>query len=179
MYREKVNVNEPSLFGLVVTYIAANSEEWKSKPGQDAIWTEMNEHSKRGTWLLDDVVELSDLFAETRRTHEEIVLGGVHPILGAKGSGRGLEEFRCRVVFTAPRARSSSGLDVHLLSDEVSNSPITFQGSRTLRAWAALKGFIISSRDAESADLQSKLRREGSDDPLTSIALPRQVWPEK
>jgi hypothetical protein len=139
----------------------------------------MNEHSKRGTWLADQVIELSDLMQEVRQTGEEVILGGVHPILGAKGSERGGEDLRCRVVFTAPRARTSSGLDIQALYDEIAASPITFQGSRQLRAYAALKGFIISSRDAKSAYLQSKLQRPGSSDPRTFIALPRQFWPEK
>ena len=77
---------------------------------------------------------------------------------------KGGEELRCRIVYTAPRAYSSSGLDVHDLYDEISSSPITFQGSRALRAYAALKGFVLSSRDATSAYLQAKLQRPGKND---------------
>ena len=167
------------MFGLVVRPIQANSAEWNSKKGQDAIWTEMSEHDKRGTWLTKEVVELDDLMAEVRSTGEEVILGGVHPILGAKGSERSPDDadLRCRVVFTAPRARTSSGLDIQCLYDEISASPITFQGSRAIRAYAALRGFKISSRDAKSAYLQSKLRRPGTTDPRTFVALPKQFWP--
>ena len=123
--------------------------------------------------------ELNVLVKESRDTGEDIILGGIHPILGAKGAERGLQDYRCRVVFTAPRARTASGLDAHALYDEISSSPITFQASRTLRAYAALRGFVTSSRDAKSAYLQSRLRREGKTDPRTFVAIPRQFWPEE
>ena len=142
--------------------------------GQAAIVEEVSSHEKRGTWDVSQVVELDDLMTECRSTGEDVILGGVHPILGAKQAEKGAIDYRCRVVFTAPRARSASGLDVHNLYDEISSSPITFQGSRTLRAYAALKGFVVSSRDAKSAYLQSLLQREGKDDPRTFVALPRQ-----
>ena len=165
-------------FGLITRPIAPGSAEWKSKAGQDAITTEMMEHTKRGTWNMSVVYECGDLIKESKETGEDVILGGVHPILGAKRAEKGDEDYRCRVVFTAPRARSASGLDVHALYDEISAAPITFQGSRSLRAYAALKGFTISSRDAKSAYLQSKLRRPGSNDPRTFVALPRQFWPQ-
>ena len=169
-------------FGLVTRPIPANSKEWKSIKGQEAIITEMGEHAKRGTWNMNSVRELDDILKEARQTGEETVLGGVHPILGAKGAEDCEEkdlDLRCRVVFTAPRAWTASGMDVHSLYQEISASPITFQGSRTLRAYAALMGFVISSRDAKSAYLQSKLRREGMNDPRTWVALPRQFWPKE
>jgi hypothetical protein len=46
-----------------------------------------------------------------------------------------------------------------------------------LRAYAALKGFVISSRDAKSAYLQRNLKRPGTNDPTTWIALPKQFQP--
>ena len=124
--------------------------------------------------------ELKDILDEARNTSEDVILGGVHPILGAKMAEKGGEDqLRCRVVFTAPRAWAASGLDVNSLYEEISNSPIPMQGSRCLRAYGALKGYIYSSRDAKSAYLQSKLRRPGSDDPRTFVALPRQFWPQE
>lgn len=79
-------------------------------------------------------------------------------------------------MFTAPNARTPSGIDPKALYEEVSAAPITFQGSRTLRAYAALMGYEISSRDAKSAYLQSPLQRPGG--PQTWIALPRAYWDE-
>ena len=37
-----------------------------------------------GTWDVSQVVELDDLMAECRSTGEDVILGGMHPILGAK-----------------------------------------------------------------------------------------------
>ena len=153
-------------FGLIVRPIAAGSAEWNSKAGQEAIWTEINEHTKRGTWDLSGVRELDDVYAESRRTGEVFIIGGTHPILGAKGSERKSNDdedldLSCRTVFTNPSARSTSGLDVHALYDEISAAPITFQGSRVIRASATFMVFTLSSRDAKSAYLQSHLRREG------------------
>ena len=59
-------------------------------------------------------------------------------------------QLRARAVFTAPRARTSSGLDPHTLYNEISSAPVTFQGSRSCRAVGALKGFVTSTRDAET-----------------------------
>ena len=176
-HRQQNGSEEQLGFGLVTRPISPGSAEWKSKEGQDAIMTEMNEHRKRGTWNLANVRELSDIVAESHNTGKDVILGGVHPILGMKGAEGTNPTMRCRIVFTAPRARTASGLDVQCLYEEVSASPITFQGSRTLRAYGALKGWVISSRDAKSAYLQSELRRPDSDDPVTWVALPAQFQP--
>ena len=48
-----------------------------------------------------------------------------------------------RIVFTAPGAKTASGLDPKDLYEALGNAPITFQGSRALRAYAALKGWDI------------------------------------
>ena len=172
---------------MIVRPIKANSEEWRSKAGQSAINTEMAKHAKRGTWDLDSVTELSDLLYQAGKTGEEIIDGGVHPILGSKGSERDASKLtwqelealmKCRMVFTAPRARTNSGLDVHAMYDDISSSPVAFQSSRTNRAYAALRGFESSSRDAETAYLQALLCRPNSNDARTYVALPRQFWPE-
>ena len=176
-HRDKADEEMTLGFGLVTRPISAGSPEWKSAEGQRAIEEEMANHAKRGTWDVSGVIELDGLMKECRNTGEDAIIGGIHPILGAKQAEKGVVDYRCRVVFSAPRARSASGLDVHCLYDEISSSPITFQGSRTLRAYAALKGFVISSRDATSAYLQSKLQRDGKNDPRTFVALPRQYWP--
>ena len=123
-----------------------------------------------------------------QRTGEEIIWGGVHPIIGCKGSERDLttltdEEIellmKCRIVFTAPRARTNNGLDARQMYDDCSSAPVAFQCSRTTRAYAALMGYIISTRDAETAYLQALLRRIGSADPRTFVALPRHFWPKE
>ena len=44
----------------------------------------MAEHKKRGTWNVKTVIELDDLLAWSRKERIERILGGVHPILGAK-----------------------------------------------------------------------------------------------
>ena len=96
---------------LVNKPIAANSVQWKSKGGQDAIQIEKGKHEKRGTWNLGGVVELHDLLKQTRESGEEVILGGVHPVMYEKHTEDiELAEVRCRVVFTAPRARTNSGL---------------------------------------------------------------------
>ena len=114
---------------------------------------ELNNHTKRGTWLINEVREFDDIVEECHKNNEDAIFGAVHPIMGAKGSEKadGKYDIRVRTVFTAPRARTLSGLDIGALYDEVTASPITFQGSRALRAYAALKGYVISSRDAKSA----------------------------
>ena len=85
---------------------------------------------------------------------------------------------RCRIVYNAPRAKTSlSGLSVHTLYNEVSSAPVTFQGARAARAVGALKGFLTSTRDAMEAYLQASLKRKGS--PRTFIALPRCFWPRE
>ena len=86
-----------------------------------------------------------------------------------------LAEVRCRVVFTAPRARTNSGFDPHTIYNEVSSAPVTFQAARACRAVGALRGFVESSRDAEVAYLQASLKRPGS--LRTFVALPESFWP--
>ena len=66
----------------------------------------MENHQKRGTWNIDGVRELSELMEECRKADEDIILGAVHPIMGAKGSEsqkaeRVPEDLRVRTVFTA------------------------------------------------------------------------------
>jgi len=164
-------------FGLVNKPVAANSPEWKSKAGQSALQDERQKHEKKGTWLCDKVVELSELLKETRASGEEVIIGGVHPVMYEKHSEDPKHAMlRARVVFTAPRARTSSGLDPHTLYNEISSAPVTFQGARTCRAVGAVKGFITSTRDAETAYLQAELKRKNS--ARTFVALPRCFWPE-
>ncbi len=82
---------------------------------------------------------------------------------------------RCRIVYNAPQARTTqSGLNVHVLYNEISSAPVTFQGVRASRAVDALRGFITCTRDAMEAYLQASLKRKGS--PRTFIALPRCIW---
>jgi hypothetical protein len=168
-------------FGLITRPISAGSKEWLAPSGQEAIAKEFTTHNQKGTWDLSSVKELDDVVRESRSSGEKIIIGGVHPILGAKRAEKAAageaEELRCRCVFTAPRAWSPSALDITALYNEVSAAPVTFQGSRTTRAYGAMMGFINSSRDAKSAYLQSQLRRPGSNDPTTWIAIPRQYWP--
>ena len=164
-------------FGLVNKPVAANSKEWRSSSGQQALVDEKQKHEKRGTWDLKGVVELSKLLQETRRTGEEVVIGGVHPVMYEKHSEDAENAtLRARVVFTAPRARTSSGLDPHSLYNEISSAPVTFQAARVCRAVGALRGFVGSTRDADSAYLQAALDRKGS--PRTYVALPKSFWPE-
>ena len=79
---------------MVVRPVAAGSKEWNSEKGQAAIAEEMQNHLKRGTFGMDQVQELDDIMKECRRSGEDVILGGVHPILGCKGAERGLEEER-------------------------------------------------------------------------------------
>ena len=130
-HRQIRNDNQMLGFGMVTRPIPPNSKEWNSPAGQAAVQDEITNHEKRGTWDISQVIELDDLLKECRVTGEDVIIGGVHPILGAKQAEKGVIDYRCRAVFTAPRARSASGLDVHALYDEISSSPITFQGSRT------------------------------------------------
>ena len=62
-------------FGLVNKPVAANSAEWKSQAGQQALDDEQVKHEKRVTWELDKVVELSQLLQEMRQSGEEVVIG--------------------------------------------------------------------------------------------------------
>ena len=158
-------------FGLVNKPIPANSETWKSKAGQDAMQEERAKHEKRGTWNLKGVIELNDLMKQTRETGEGVILGGVHPVMYQKNSENPEQaSLRVRIVFTAPRAKTSSGLDPHTIYQEISSAPVTFQAARATRAVGAVRGFRESTRDAESAYLQASLKRKGS--PRTFVALP-------
>ena len=100
---------------------------------------------------MSTVREMSDVIKESHSSGKDVIIGGIHPLFGAKGAESEKPVPRCRYVFTGPRAWTASGLDVNSLYQEVSSSPITFQGSRTLRAYAALKGYEISTRDVKSA----------------------------
>ena len=127
---------------------------------------------------LGKVVELHDLLKETRETGEEIILGGIHPIMYEKHSEdvkRAL--IRARVVFTAPRAKTNSGFDPHTIYNEITSAPVTFQAARASRAVGALRGFVESTRDADSAYLQANLKRKGS--LRTFVALPQNFWPKE
>ena len=84
---------------------------------------------------------------------------------------------RVRIVYTQPRARTSSGLDAHTLYQKVSSAPVTFQNIRAARAAGALKGFMTSTRDAEDAYLQAKLDGRANT-AETLVALPQAFWPE-
>ena len=184
-HRERQGSKEQLGFAMVTRPIKPGSAEWKSCKGQDAIQKEMNEHESRGTWNLNSVMELDDLPASKKSKNQDVIIGSVHPILGAKAAEINktvaaleaalAEELRCRIVFTAPGAKTASGLDPKALYEVLGNAPITFQGSRALRAYAALKGWTISSRDAKSAYLQSKLNEPGEVE--TWVSLPAAYWP--
>ena len=128
-------------FGLVNQPIAPGSVEWKSASGQECIETEKNKHERRGTWNLNTVIELTDLIKETNASGEIVVLGGIHPILYKKQSeDPNISVNRCRIVYNAPQARTTqSGLNVHVLYNENSSAPETFQGARASRAVGALR----------------------------------------
>ena len=166
-------------FGFVNQPIAPGSAEWKSSAGQDCIDKERCKHERRGTWNLKPVIELPKLMEETQATGEVVVLGGIHPILYKKhAEDPNIAVNRCRIVYNAPQARTTqSGLNVHVLYNEISPAPVTFQGARASRAVGALRGFITSTRDAMEAYMQASLKRKGS--PRTFIALPRCFWPKE
>ena len=164
-------------FGFVNKPIPAGSETWRSPAGKDAIQEERKKHEKKGTWNVNKVVELSKLLEEKRKSGEEIILGGVHPVMYQKHSESPADAvLRARVVFTAPRAKTNSGFDPHTIYNEISSAPVTFQAARASRAVGALRGFVSSTRDAESAYLQASLNRKGS--LRTFVALPQAFWPE-
>ena len=74
--------NQPRFeFGLVNKPVAAGSAQWKSVEGKTALDEEAKKHEKKGTWNLKKVVELKELLRETRETGEEVILGGVHPVM--------------------------------------------------------------------------------------------------
>jgi hypothetical protein len=161
---------------LVNRPVAANSKEWKSTEGQDAIQIERGKHERRGTWDSTRVKELGQLLRETREGGKEVVIGGVHPVMYRKHAEDAVKAIlRARVVYTAPSARTSSGLDAHTLYQEISSAPVTFQNLRA-RAVGALKGFRTSTRDADSAYLQARLD-ERPTTAETWVALPRAFWP--
>ena len=71
---------------MVTRPIKPGSAEWKSRKGQNAIQNEMNEHQSRGTWNLNSVMELDDLLALKKSKGQDVIIGSVHPILGAKAA---------------------------------------------------------------------------------------------
>ena len=116
---------------------------------------------------------------ETQATGEVVVLGGIHPILYKEHpEDPNIAVSRCRIVYNAPQARATqSGLNVHVLYNEIFSAPVTFQGARAARAVGALRGFITSTRDGMEAYLQASLKSKGC--PRTFIALPRCFWPKE
>ena len=106
-------------------------------------------HEEKGTWDLSKVIELSELLCETRASGEELKPGGLHPVMYQKrAENADIAELRARIVFTAPKARTSSGLDLHTFYNEISIAPVTFQALRAPREVGALRGFVTSTRDA-------------------------------
>ena len=63
-------------FGLVNRPIVANSEEWKSPNGQEAMMNEVKKHEDKKTWDISKVRELGHLLEACRDQNKEIVLGG-------------------------------------------------------------------------------------------------------
>ena len=126
---------------------------------------------------MKSVIELGDLYKMHNATGENIIVGGIHPIVYVKhAEDPKMAKHRCRIVYSAPRARpTEQGLHVHVLYNEVSSAPVTFQGARCARAVGALNGFITSTRDAMEAYLQAPLKRKNS--ARTFIALPQCFWP--
>jgi hypothetical protein len=170
-HRQRLPALQPG-FGLVNKPIADNLQEWKSSKGQKAIQDERQKHEDRKTWDLSQVVELSTLLKETRAAGEEVILGGVHPVMYEKhAEDVDKSKIRARVVFTAPRARTTSGFSPHALYNEISSAPVTFQAARASRAVGALRGFVGSTRDAEAAFLQAPLKRK--DSARTFVSLPK------
>ena len=164
-------------FGLVNKLIPAGSEMWKSQDAKNAIQVEKEKHEKRGTWDVEKVIELRKLEKNMKETGEEVILGGVHPVMYQKHSESPKDAvLRDRIVFTAPRAKTNSGFDPHTIYNEISSAPVTFQAARASRAVGALRGFVSSTRDAESAYLQAGLERKGS--LKTYVSLPQTFWPE-
>jgi hypothetical protein len=71
-----IEVNQSMFYhlGMVVRPITANSDEWKSEKGQEAIAEEMTNHQKRGTWDISRVVELDNLMDNCRRDNQDVML---------------------------------------------------------------------------------------------------------
>jgi len=83
-HRTKKHVNELLGFGLVVRPIPIKSPEGQTDKARAAVQKEVDGHESRGTWDVKRVIEKRDLFKKLRQTGEEVELGTVHPILGAK-----------------------------------------------------------------------------------------------
>ena len=74
---------------MVTRPIPPGSAEWTSTRGQQAIATEMREHQQRGAWDTTQVDELDALVKQSKEVEQDVISGGVHPILGAKQAEKG------------------------------------------------------------------------------------------
>ena len=143
--------NAEVLPSLVVRQIPLKSDEAKTPAAFAAIDKELAGHKRRKTWDEDTVREYSELMNDP--TKAEIMYGRIFGILGNKNDecDASLQELKYRSVFQGSNIRTKTGVSAIDLFEDVSSAPASFIAMRCALAAAALRGLVVSIRDALQA----------------------------
>ena len=108
----------------------------------------------------------------------EAMLGRVLSILGIKNEelGEEMKAWKLRCVLQGSNVRTKIGTSAADFFEETSNAPASFAAARAAFGVAALKGFNVFLRDAETAYLQAVIDTPTRN--LTFVEQLREWWPD-
>ena len=94
-----------------VTKLLDRKDHWRDPLAKEAIRTEADDLVKRGTWLLDTVVEKRDLIKRAKASGQKIHLGDLNPICSIKNSEMDskFHKYKGRITFRGDDVRDEDG----------------------------------------------------------------------
>ena len=185
-HREKLVPPTVNNWLLVTRQIKPGSDEFRSEACRKALFEELDKLRKAKVWNEDTVVEYATLQRQTERDGKPILIGRLFPIVGLKHAelsgvelppGSPTPKYKGRIVFDgrATHVKATTGQSPIELYTEISQTPATMTAVRIAVAYASLRGFDVSVRDAQQAYIQASIVRK--DKPDTYVRLPRPWWP--
>ena len=159
--------------------VPAKSPEFHSELCVAALDKELGTLRAQGVWNEDGVREWRSVLGQSGKDGKDDIVGRLLAIMGEKNAENGvlphLRKHKARIVFAGNNIQIASGMQVHELFQELSQTPAAMGSVRAALGIAALQRHIPKVRDATQAYIQARI--DGPDRPHTWVRLPRQWWP--
>ena len=163
----------PLWCAMVTWVIPAGDPEFKCPGAQEALTAEKELLEKNKVYLIDTVREWKDVVRDPN--FDEAMCGRLFAIMGKKGDELKADskkvKYKARGVFAGNAVQTKTGTAAHVLYAEVA----TMASARAVMAAAAVRGWDVTVRDADSPYLQSSIL--GKNRPTCWVRLPRAWWP--
>ena len=150
-------------------------KEWKSEPkALEAVQAEGAALVEAGTWLLDSVIEKSDLISKARKAGTKIHMADLLSTCTIKHwEIPELRKYKGRICYRGDATKDEYGAAA--IHQDLSSSPTAIQGANACIAYGMVPGHGTSTADAVRAYVQALLKSLFE----TWVAIPYELWPKE